>query len=166
METLYDSPSISNYIPLIFGSVLGLIFFGIGLFSLVELIREKTNFIKSVFSYLISLIFIVAGGYVVGCVAENVYYETRYVLIPYMQGDYEEIEGTVENCVISDDKRDMDFEVKGIKFECTNFEASSVGYQGTELNNGDFVRVRYLRFIDEESDIDFSYVMRLERQKE
>ena len=27
METLYDSPSISNYIPLIFGSVLGLIFF-------------------------------------------------------------------------------------------------------------------------------------------
>lgn len=83
-----------------------------------------------------------------------------------MQGDYEEIEGTVENCVISDDKRDMDFEVKGIKFECTNFEASSVSYQGTELNNGDFVRVRYLRFIDEESDIDFSYVMKLERQKE
>lgn len=166
METLYDSPSISNYIPLFFGVGICLVVFSLGLFLLIALIKGKANLLKMLFFYLISLVFIAIGGYVVGCVAENVYYETRYVLIPYMQGDYEEIEGTVENCVISDDKRDMDFEVKGIKFECTNFEASSVGYQGTELNNGDFVRVRYLRFIDEESDIDFSYVMRLERQKE
>lgn len=166
METLYDSPSISNYIPLFFGVGICLVVFSLGLFLLIALIKGKANLLKMLFFYLISLVFIAIGGYGAGCVAENVYYETRYVLIPYMQGDYEEIEGTVENCVISDDKRDMDFEVKGIKFECTNFEASSVGYQGTELNNGDFVRVRYLRFIDEESDIDFSYVMRLERQKE
>lgn len=166
METLYDSPSISNYIPLFFGVGICLVVFSLGLFLLIALIKGKANLLKMLFFYLISLVFIAIGGYGAGCVAENVYYETRYVLIPYMQGDYEEIEGTVENCVISDDKRDMDFEVKGIKFECTNFEASSVGYQGTVLNNGDFVRVRYLRFIDEESDIDFSYVMRLERQKE
>lgn len=164
METIYNTPSLSNYIPLIFGIGLGLIFFGAGLFTLIVLIKEKTNLLKKFFSYLISIIFIVAGGYTVVSVTENIYYETRYVLIPYMQGNYEEIEGIVENCIISEDERDMDFEVNGIKFECTNFEASSVGYQGTALKNGDYVRVRYLRFQNEE--LDFSYVMKLERQKE
>lgn len=164
MEKLYSSPSLLNYIPLIFGIGVGLIFFSIGLKVLINLIIEKVNFFKMFFVYIICIVFIVAGGYAVGAVIENIYYETRYVLIPYMQGNYEEIEGIVENCVISEDERDMDFEVNGVKFECTNFEASSVGYQGTALKNGDYVRVRYLRFQNEE--LDFSYVMKLERQKE
>lgn len=161
METIYNSPSLSNYFIIILATIVGLIILGLGIIGLIALIKGKANFFKEIILYLLCSVFILVGGYVVGTVSENIYLETRYVLVPYLKGEYEEIEGVIENCVVSEDDREASFEVNNIKFSCSNFEVSSVGYQEHSIKNGDYVRIRFLSFSN--NDVDKNIIMKIEK---
>ncbi|MCM1115496.1 MAG: hypothetical protein NC397_08390 [Clostridium sp.] len=125
---------------------MSIVFITIGLYYIVIMIKSKKNPFSLIVQYLFFGIILVAGVYTFGTMAENIYYETKYVLLPYTQGEYAEVQGEVKNYKATAYDREIYFEVDNVNFHCSNYEIGSVGYQGNSLSEGEYVNIRYLEY--------------------
>lgn len=151
MITVYNSLNPSNYIMLTIAFITCLAFIVISAFFIFNLVKSKANFFKYFIQYSFFGIVLIVGLYVSILLSANVYYNIKYVLIPYSQGQYKEISGTVENYKSVADDRDVYFDINGTEFHIGNYEIGNIGYQGKAISNGDFLCIKY--FAEDENTI-------------
>ena len=157
MITIYNSLNPSNYIMVVVAIVVGIVIGGIGGFLLYLLISSKAHFFKNILLYIIGTVMFVAGIYVLGTMLTSSYYNVRYVLVPYSQGAYQEVEGEVENYRATELDKDVYFDLDGENFHIGNYEIGDIGYQGHSIKNGDYLRIRYFEY-------DENIILRIEKE--
>lgn len=147
-----------NYILVLIVFLVCILFIAIGGFFIVSFIKSKANFFKNFFLYLMFGAMLFAGIYVFSILSTNVYYETKYVLIPYAQGNYSEVEGKVENLETTAYDKDIYFEINGKSFHIGNYEIGGVGYQGTAIENDDYLKIKYFEYEE-------NIILKIEKQE-